>query len=256
MKTVILSGGLGTRLSEETDLRPKPMVEIGGKPMLWHIMKYYAHYGYNEFALALGYKADFIKKYFLDYATHSGNLTIKITQGISQVIQKEQEEWTIHLEDTGLHTATGSRIKKLQPILGNEPFLLTYGDGLSNIDLNALVAHHKKMNTLATITGIRPPARFGWMDIENNRVKRFKEKEKVSEGWVNGGFMVMEPGVFDLIQGENCSLEFDVLNILAEKNQLSVFKHDQFWHCMDNIRDVRALEEMWATSTPPWRVWA
>jgi len=255
MKTIILAGGFGTRLSEETESRPKPMVEIGGRPILWHIMKIYAHYGFDDFVLALGYKADFIKKYFLEYASYSGNLTVQIREGKSRVLQREQDQWTIHLEDTGLDTMTGGRIKKLAEWVKDEPFMLTYGDGVSDVNINDLVAFHKKQGKLATITAVRPPARYGGLYMENGLVTKFTEKPQAGEGWINGGFMVCEPEVLSLIKGTTSSLESELLEDLAAQGQLSAYCHDGFWQCMDTLRDLKYLESLWTTGKAPWKVW-
>ena len=255
MKTIILAGGFGTRLSEETESRPKPMVEIGGRPILWHIMKTYAHHGFDEFVLALGYKADFVKKYFLEYATYSGNLTVQIRNGESKILQREQDEWTIHLEDTGLDTMTGGRIKKLADWIGNEPFLLTYGDGVSNVDIKKVIEFHKKQKKLATITAVRPPARYGGLFMEGDLVKNFTEKPQAGEGWINGGFMVCEPQIFSMIQGTKSSLEAELLEELSRQGELAAYRHEGFWQCMDTQRDLKYLEELWSTGEAPWKVW-
>lgn len=255
MKVIILAGGFGTRLSEETESRPKPMVEIGGRPILWHIMKIYAHYGFDDFVLALGYKADFIKKYFLEYANYSGNLTVQIRKGECHVLQREQDEWTIHLEDTGLDTMTGGRIKKLSKWVKNESFMITYGDGVSDINVKELVRFHKKMGKLATITAVRPPARYGGLYMEEGIVTRFTEKPQTGEGWINGGFMVCEPQVINLIKGTGSSLESELLEDLAAKGELAAFCHDGFWQCMDTLRDLKYLENLWASGQAPWKAW-
>lgn len=255
MKTIILAGGLGTRLSEETENRPKPMVEIGGRPILWHIMKTYSHFGFNEFILALGYKADYIKKYFLDYINYAGNLTVSIQNGKSNIVQREQDNWTLHLEDTGMDTMTGGRIKNLKHWVSNETFMLTYGDGVADIDLNALVAYHKKMGKLATITAVRPPARYGGLFMENGLVHKFTEKPQTGEGWINGGFMVMEPEVVDMIESTKSSLEAELLEKLSAMGQLAAYCHDGFWQCMDTLRDLKYLEGLWAAGKAPWGVW-
>jgi glucose-1-phosphate cytidylyltransferase len=255
MKTIILSGGFGTRISEETETRPKPMIEIGGRPILWHIMKIYAHYGFNEFILALGYKADYVKKYFLDYVNYSGHLTVHIQNGKSHVTQREQDEWTIHLEDTGFDTMTGGRIKKLSSWVKGEPFMVTYGDGVSNIDIKKLLAFHKEQGKLATITAVRPPARFGGLCMENGLVKEFMEKPLTGEGWINGGFMILEPQVLDMISGSATILETDVLEELARMGQLAAYSHDDFWQCMDTMRDLKYLEGLWSTGNAPWKMW-
>lgn len=255
MKTIILAGGFGTRISEETEIRPKPMVEIGGRPILWHIMKIYAHYGFNNFVLALGYKADYIKKYFLEYVNYSGNLTVQIRNGESRILQREQDEWTIHLEDTGLDTLTGGRIKKLEAWVKNEPFMITYGDGVANVNIKALVEFHKKQRKLATITAVRPPARFGGLYMENGLVQKFTEKPQAGEGWINGGFMVCEPQILDMIKNSKSSLEGELLEELAQQGQLAAYCHDDFWQCMDTMRDLRYLEGLWALGNAPWKIW-
>lgn len=255
MKTIILSGGFGTRLSEETELRPKPMVEIGGRPILWHIMKIYTTYGFNEFILALGYKADFIKKYFIEYAGYSGNLTVQIYDGKSKVVQREQDEWTIHLEDTGLETMTGGRIKKLSDWVKNETFMVTYGDGVANINIIELLKFHKKQSKLATITAVRPPARYGGLYMENGIVTKFTEKPQTGEGWINGGFIVFEPQILNFIADTKSSLESELLEELAEQKQLAAYCHDGFWQCMDTLRDLKYLESLWASGKAPWKVW-
>ena len=257
MKVVILAGGFGTRLSEETANKPKPMVEVGGRPILWHIMKMYAHYGFNEFIIGLGYKADAVKKYFIDYATFNGNLTVEIKGGRSLVTQREQDEWAIHLDDTGLDTMTGGRVKKLGHWLRDGTFMLTYGDGVSDVPLDKLLAFHKSHGKLATLTAVRPPARFGGLVInESNIITEFTEKPQVGEGWINGGFMVLEPEIIDMIGGSASSLERDLLEDLARQGQLAAFSHDGFWQCMDTLRDLRYLESLWGAGDAPWRVWA
>ena len=255
MKTIILAGGLGTRLSEETENRPKPMVEIGGRPILWHIMKIYAHYGFDEFILALGYKADYIKKYFLDYVRHSGNITVSIKNGNSKIIQREQDEWTIHLEETGLDTMTGGRIKSLAHWVKDEPFMVTYGDGVSDINIKDLIKFHKKMGKLATITAVRPPARYGGLFMENGIVNKFTEKPQTGEGWINGGFIIFEPQILDMINGPKSSLEAELLEELSAMGQLAAYSHDGFWQCMDTLRDLKYLESLWGSGCAPWRAW-
>lgn len=256
MKTIILAGGFGTRLSEETQTRPKPMVEIGGRPILWHIMKIYAHHGFNDFVIGLGYKADFIKKYFIEYTRHSGNLTISIEKGNAKIIQREQEEWTIHLEETGLDTMTGGRVKQLKHWVENERFMVTYGDGVSSVDLHALVAYHEQKAKLATITAVRPPARYGGIVMENGIVKNFTEKPQTGEGWINGGFMIFEPEVMDMIKDSKTSLESEVLEDLAKRGQLAAYCHDGFWQCMDTLRDLKYLESLWIDGKAPWKLWS
>lgn len=255
MKTIILAGGFGTRLSEETESRPKPMVEVGGRPILWHIMKIYSHFGFNDFILALGYKADHIKKYFLDYVRYSGNITVYIRDGESRIIQREQDEWTIHLEETGLDTMTGGRIKSLDHLIENETFMVTYGDGVSDINIQELLAYHKKMGKLATITAVRPPARYGGLFMQNGLVHRFTEKPQTGEGWINGGFIVFEPQVLDMIKGPKSSLEAELLEELSAMGQLAAYSHDGFWQCMDTLRDLKYLESLWSSGDAPWKAW-
>lgn len=257
MKTVILAGGFGTRLTEETANKPKPMVEVGGRPILWHIMKSYAQYGYKEFVIAMGYKADIIKKYFVEYADLTGNLTVEISHGTSRITQREQDEWVIHLEDTGIHSNTGGRIKQLSKWLQDDTFMVTYGDGVSNVPIKELVNFHKKHGKLATLTAVRPPARFGGLFInEQNVVTKFTEKPQAGEGWINGGFLVFEPQVLELIKDNTSSLEADVLEYLAKENQLAAYCHDGFWQCMDTLRDLKYLEGLWSAGHAPWKVWS
>ncbi len=254
MKVVILAGGLGTRLSEETELRPKPMVEIGHRPILWHIMKHYAHHGFEEFFLALGYKGEQVKRYFLDYHGLSGSMTIDFATGKVEEYTREPEEWKVHLMDTGPETNTGGRLKRLQPYL-NETFMLTYGDGVGDVDLRALLEFHRSHGRLATVTAVRPPARFGGLVFDGDLVADFTEKPQIGEGWINGGFLVFEPGVFDYLEGDQSSLEADALENLAEDRQLVAYRHDNFWQCMDTLRDKRLLESMWREGDAPWKTW-
>ncbi|MBI2791885.1 MAG: glucose-1-phosphate cytidylyltransferase [Gammaproteobacteria bacterium] len=257
MKTVILAGGFGTRLTEETANKPKPMVEVGGRPILWHIMKSYAQYGYKEFVIAMGYKADIIKKYFVEYADLSGNLTVEISHGTSRITQREQDEWVIHLEDTGIHSNTGGRIKQLSKWLQDDTFMVTYGDGVSNVPIKELVNFHKSHGKLATLTAVRPPARFGGLVINEQKVvTKFTEKPQAGEGWINGGFLVFEPQVLELIKDNTSSLEADVLEYLAKENQLAAYCHDGFWQCMDTLRDLKYLEGLWSAGQAPWKVWS
>jgi glucose-1-phosphate cytidylyltransferase len=253
VKVVILAGGLGSRLAEETELKPKPMVEIGGRPILWHIMKHYAHYGFREFYIALGYKGDVIKRYFLEYRALDGDLTVG--PGGVTVHGEAKEGWTVHLIDTGLQTNTGGRIRRLREHLGSEPFLATYGDGVSDVDLQALVGFHRRTGAVATLTAVRPPARFGGIIFDGDLVGEFTEKPQIGEGWINGGFLVLEPAIFDLLPGDQTSLEVDALEPLAGKRQLAAYRHEKFWQCMDTVRDLRLLESLWQGGAPPWRVW-
>lgn len=256
MRVGILAGGVGSRLAEETEVRPKPMVEIGGRPILWHIMRHYAHYGFNEFVIGLGYKGEYIKRYFLDYYfTINSDLSIKLDSGEVAVTDKESEDWTVHLVDTGLPTATGGRIKQLIPHLGDETFFMTWGDGVSNLDLHSLLEFHKSHGRLATVTAVRPSARFGKLDLEGDRVTRFSEKPQLEEGWINGAFFVLEPEVGEYIDGDNTQFEREPLERLAKDGELMAYRHQGFWQCMDTLRDKKLLEELWETG-PPWRVWA
>ncbi len=256
MKVVILAGGFGTRLAEETVNLPKPMVQIGSQPILWHIMKFYASHGFKEFVIALGYKGEVVKNYFLHYDDLNGDLSIDLRAGRVDKIRRHDEDWLIHLVDTGIDTMTGGRIKRLERILGDEPFMLTYGDGLCDVDLSALLAFHRARKGLATVTAVRPPARFGSIAFDGqDRVTSFAEKHQSDEGWVNGGFMVMEPGIFQHLKGDEDVLELDLLETLATKSALLAYKHEGFWQCMDTIRDRQYLERLWASQQCPWKRW-
>jgi glucose-1-phosphate cytidylyltransferase len=255
MKIVILAGGFGSRLAEETEVKPKPMVEIGGWPILWHIMKHYAHYGFKEYFIALGYKGDIIKRYFLDYHTINGNLTVHLLNGKVEVRNEACEDWMVTLIDTGMSTLTGGRVKRLEPWLKDETFMVTYGDGVSNIDLHKLVQFHRYHGRLATVTAVRPPARFGGLIFEGDLVTQFTEKPQIGEGWINGGFLVLEPAIFNYLDGDQSSLEADALERLAADRQLVAYRHEGFWQCMDTLRDVRLLEGLWHSGKPPWKVW-
>ena len=253
MKVVILAGGLGTRLQEETSVRPKPMVEIGGRPMLWHIMHLYAAHGMKEFVLALGYKAEMVRSWFLSYHSVSRDITVNLADGAAIAHGEATEGWTVHLVDTGLETQTGGRLRRLREWIGNEPFCLTYGDGLSNVDLTQLIAFHKNHGKLATVTAVRPPARFGGLDLDGDVVRAFTEKSQANEGWINGGFFVLDPKVLDYIPNDATLWEHEPLERLASEGQLRAFKHDGFWQPMDTLRDVRLLESLWADGTAPWK---
>lgn len=247
---------MGTRLSEETHLKPKPMVEIGGRPILWHIMKIYAHHGFREFVLALGYKGEIIKDYFINYLPRSSDLTVDLGTGKITHANSTADDWVVHMINTGWDSMTGGRLHRLEPILRPEgTFLLTYGDGVADIDLNALVAFHRQHGRVATVTAVRPQARFGGIIFENDQVVEFKEKPQTGEGWINGGFMVCEPGVFDYLHGDATVLEEDPLENLARDGQLMAFQHHGFWHCMDTLRDRNALEAMWLSGKALWRTW-
>lgn len=256
MKVALLAGGVGSRISEETEVKPKPMVEIGGKPILWHIMKHYSHYGFGEFVVALGYKGEYIKKYMLDYNALHGNVTFDFRNGEVSSAGREIENWKIDLVETGYYTATGGRIKRLAPFLGGETFMLTWGDGVSNVDLQALLEFHRSHGRLATVTAVRPPARFGKLEIEGKRVARFEEKPQLDEGWINGAFFVLEPQVLDYIEGDDTQWERRPLETLAREGQLMAYKHESFWQCMDTLRDKKLLEQLWQTGAAPWVTWS
>ncbi|MEE8451728.1 MAG: glucose-1-phosphate cytidylyltransferase [Thermoguttaceae bacterium] len=256
MKVGILAGGVGSRLAEETESKPKPMVEIGGKPILWHIMKHYSHHGFDQFAIALGYKGECIKQYMIDYYSLSGNLVVNCRNGnVSAENRNHLEDWTVELVDTGQKTATGGRIKRLAPHLGKETFMLTWGDGVSNVDLRKLLEFHRSHGRLATITAVRPPARFGKLTLEENRVVDFSEKPQLDEGWINGAFFVLEPEVFDYIDGDDTQWEKEPLERLAADGQLMAYKHDSFWQCMDTLRDRLLLESLWQSGDASWKTW-
>lgn len=255
MKVAILAGGLGTRLAEETELRPKPMVEIGGWPMLWHILKIFGAQGFEEFYIALGYKGHQIKKYFVELPHISGNVLVDLRSGGVVAESPTQDQWRVHLVETGPDTLTGGRVLRLAPQLSDGPFIVTYGDGLADIDLHALVETHRRNGRLATVTAVRPPARFGGLVLDEERVDRFTEKPQAGEGWINGGFLVLEPGVFDFLHGDSDSLEVNLLEQLAARGQLSAYRHHGFWQCMDTLRDKRQLEAQWATGKAPWKIW-
>jgi glucose-1-phosphate cytidylyltransferase len=252
MKVVILAGGLGTRLSEETTLRPKPMVEVGGKPILWHILHMYSAAGFDEFVIALGYKQEVVKEYFHSFYSVNNDLSVDLGTGQTTIRQRMPERWKVHLIDTGLSTQTGGRIKRLSEIVGSETFMCTYGDGVASVDVNALLRCHRAAGREATLTAVRPPARFGALHIVGDRVEQFIEKPQASEGWINGGFFVFEPTVFDRIEGDHTLLEHEPLASLARDGPLSCYKHDGFWQPMDTARDRRLLDEMWASGKAPW----
>jgi len=255
MKTVILAGGYGSRLQEETTVKPKPMVEIGAQPILWHIMNIYAAYGYKEFVVALGYKGEAIKNYFLNYYYLRSSITIELANGRVEVHDGGREDWVVRLVDTGLNTATGGRIRQLASAIGRETFLMTYGDGVADIDIRELVAFHRRQKKLATVTAVRPPARFGDLTFQGDLVTAFAEKPQISEGWINGGFFVLEPQVLEYIEGDEAVFERGPLERLARDGQLVAYQHPGFWQCMDTLRDVRFLEELWEGGHPPWKVW-
>jgi glucose-1-phosphate cytidylyltransferase len=254
MRAAILAGGLGTRLQDETSLRPKPMVEVGGHPLLWHIMQGYARHNIHEFVVALGYKSFVIKDYFLNYHSRLQSLTVSLATGeVEQHGHDVGENWKVHLLDTGLNTMTGGRVKRVAEFIGNEPFMLTYGDGVSNIDISQLLAFHRRHGKLATLTAVRPPARFGAIRLDGDAVQHFEEKAQIDEGWINGGFMVLEPAVRDYIDGDHTNFEREPLERLVAEEQLMAYRHHGFWQCMDTVRDLRLLEEMWQSGQAPWR---
>ena len=259
MKVVILAGGLGTRISEESHLKPKPMIAIGDQPILWHIMKYYSAFGFQEFVICCGYKGYVIKEYFADYYLHRSDVTFDFTLGNQMTVHSNvAEPWKVTLVDTGLNTQTGARVKRVEKYIGAEPFMLTYGDGVSDVDLNALLAQHRSSGKTVTLTGIQPGGRFGVLDLdeEHNAVIGFREKAKEDGGWINGGFMVMEPEVFRYLKNdENCILEREPLEALAAENRLGAYKHEGFWQCMDTQRDKGRLEMLWKGGDALWKIW-
>lgn len=256
MKVVILAGGLGTRLSEETDVRPKPMVEIGGKPILWHIMKLYSHYGYNEFVICLGYKGYAIKEYFTNYLLHNSDITIDIQNRETTIHKATLEDWKVTLVDTGVSSMTGGRIKRIQKYVNNEPFMLTYGDGVSNVDISKLVEFHKTNKKKVTVTTIQPTGKFGVLAInEDQIVESFVEKPREGNHWINGGFFVCEPDVFSYIDGDHSIWEKDPLENLAKEKEICAYKHHGFWQPMDTLKDKNDLNELWNTNKAPWAIW-
>ncbi|OBZ07888.1 glucose-1-phosphate cytidylyltransferase [Bacillus sp. FJAT-27264] len=258
MKVVILAGGYGTRISEESHLKPKPMIEIGDKPILWHIMKIYSHYGFNDFVICLGYKGYIIKEFFAQYYLHASDVTFDFTNGNSLTVHNNvSEPWRVTLVDTGLDTMTGGRIKRIEKYIGNERFMLTYGDGVSDVDLNSLEKYHNEKEGWITMTAIQPGGRFGVLEIEehSNRIKRFSEKSKEDGGWINGGFMIVEPEVFNVIDDDASVFESDTLTKIAEAGNLNAFKHHGFWQCMDTQRDKGILENLWRSGVAPWKIW-
>lgn len=256
MKIIILAGGLGTRISEESYLKPKPMIEIGDQPILWHIMKYYSSFGFHDFIICCGYKGHVIKEYFADYYLHRSDVTFDFSnENRMTVHQNVAEPWRVTLVDTGLMTQTGGRVKRVQKYIGSEPFMLTYGDGVSDVDLNALIAQHQASGKVATLTGIQPAGRFGVLDVDGQTVTGFREKAREDGGWINGGFMVFEPEIFGRLGDENCVLEREPLETLAREGQLGVYRHSGFWQCMDTQRDKTRLEALWQSGDAPWCIW-
>jgi len=254
MKVMILTGGFGTRLSEYTETIPKPMVTIGGKPLLWHIMNTYAFYGHKDFYIALGYKAEMIKEYFITFSAINSDFSLDLSTGQVKSHNTNELDWKVTLVDTGQDSMTGGRVKRMQPFIGKEPFMLTYGDGVADIDINTLADFHKDHGKMVTVTAVRPVARFGELEMDGNCVKSFKEKPQVTRGWINGGFFVCQPEFFDLIKGDSAILERGPLENAARQNQLMAYKHQGFWQCMDTKRDKDLLEELWKQKKAPWQV--
>jgi len=254
MNVVILAGGLGTRLAEETEIKPKPMVEVGEHPIVWHIMKSYAHYGFTDFFLALGYKGEIIKRYFLDHYSLGGSLRVNLASGRIEDLEKETEDWVVNLMDTGQNTQTGGRIKRLGPHLRGGTFMVTYGDGLCDVNIQKVLEFHKSHGKIATITAVRPPARFGGLVFEGDLVREFSEKPQIGEGWINGGYFVFEPQLFDYLDGDDTLLELTPLERLAQESQLVAYRHEGFWQCMDTLREKKILENLWQSGQAPWKV--
>lgn len=255
MKVVILAGGFGTRLSEETEHKPKPMVEIGGRPILWHIMKIYSAWGLNDFIICLGYKGYIIKEYFANYFLHMSDVTFDMVSNTLQVHQNKVEPWKVTLVDTGFNTQTGGRIKRIESYVNNETFCLTYGDGLANIKITNLIEFHREHGKLATLTAVRPSGRFGALELNDSRVASFKEKPRGDGGWINGGFFVLEPGIFQYIEGDDTIWEKKPLETLAADDKLLAYKHEGFWEAMDTLRDKNHLEQLWNSGNVPWKAW-
>lgn len=255
MKVVLLAGGFGTRISEESQFKPKPMIDIGGMPILWHIMKLYSYYGFNEFIICAGYKQEVIKGWFGDYFLHTSDITFDFTEGNKVIVHRQYAEpWKVTVVDTGLNTMTGGRLKRIGKFL-DSTFLMTYGDGVCDVNVLKLIEHHKLHGKLATLTAVQPDGRFGVMDMEGDFIGSFREKSSKDTGWINGGYMVLEPEVLDYIRGDSTPFEREPLEILANKGQLVNYKHYGFWQCMDTLRDKQKLEDLWETETAPWKVW-
>jgi glucose-1-phosphate cytidylyltransferase len=253
MKVIILAGGFGSRLSEYTEMVPKPMVMIGGRPILWHIMKTYAAFGHKDFYLALGYKAEFVKEYFLNYRSLNADFTIDLGSGSIKSHKSDDVDWRVTLVDTGLNSMTGGRVRRMRELVGNERFLLTYGDGVADIDLDALLAFHQKHGRMVTVSAVRPSARFGELEIDAGRVSSFREKPQAGQGWINGGYFVIEPAFFDLIEGDATVLEREPLERAARMGELMAYTHSGYWQCMDTKRDRDSLEELWQAGNAPWK---
>jgi glucose-1-phosphate cytidylyltransferase len=256
LKAVILAGGLGTRIAEESDSKPKPMVEIGGRPLLWHILKTYSHHGIKDFVICLGYKGYYIKEFFFNYYRHMSDLEIDLKNGVHKILNSQSEDWKVTLIDTGADTMTGGRLKRVAPYLDNETFFLTYGDGLSDIDLTAELAFHRSSRRMATVAAVQPPGRFGVLNMDENRhVTSFEEKPSDEIGWINGGFFILEPSVINYVEGDSISWEREPLSNLAKDGQLAAYQHTGFWQPCDTLRDKRELEKLWESGNAPWKVW-
>ena len=255
MKVAILAGGLGSRMGEETTVRPKPMVEVGGRPILWHIMKTYAHYGFSDFVVAAGYRGEFIKRWMSDYASLSGDITVRLRDGAVEVHNQQCEDWTVDVVDTGPSTNTGGRIKRLRSWVDDSTFMLTWGDGVSDVDVGRLLEFHRSHGRLATMTAVRPPARYGHIETDGDRIVEFTEKPQIGEGWINGAFFVLESKVFDYIDNDDTQWEREPLERLAKDGELMAYRHHGFWQCMDTPREKHILEELWRGGTAPWKVW-
>lgn len=256
MKVVLLAGGFGTRISEESQFKPKPMISIGGMPILWHIMKEYATYGYDDFIVCAGYKQEYIKEYFSNYYLHNSNITFDFKHDNKVTVhENDSEPWNVTIVDTGLNTMTGGRVKRIAPYVGNETFMLTYGDGVCDVPIDKLVDFHKSHGRICTMTAVKPEGRFGILDIDGSEIKSFREKSKNDVGYINGGYMVLEPGIFDYISDDSTTFEREPLESIAREGQLMAFKHNGFWQCMDTLRDREKLEKLWANGNAPWKVW-
>lgn len=256
MKVIILAGGFGTRISEESHLKPKPMIEIGGKPILWHIMKLYSTYGFNEFVICAGYKQHVIKEWFADYFIHNCDITFDFTEDNKMIVHNSYSEpWKVTVVDTGLNTMTGGRIKRIKDYIGDEPFFMTYGDGVSNVDIQATFEFHKSHGKLATMTAIQPESRYGVIDIQDRQVLSFREKSQSDAGWINAGFMVLDPKVLDYVAGDSIMFEREPMEAIATDGELICYKHEGFWQCMDTLRDKEKLEKLWIAGDAPWKIW-
>ena len=258
MKVVLLAGGYGTRISEESQIKPKPMIEIGNMPIIWHIMKLYSHYGFNEFVICAGYKQHMIKEWFADYFLHTCDVSFDFVNGNNIIIHnKRTEKWIVTVVDTGLNTMTGGRIKRIKEFVGDEPFFMTYGDGVSNVNLNELLEFHKKSGKIASISAIKPESRFGFLDInDDNQILSFREKSSEDVGWINGGFAIFQPEIFDYIKDDTIMLEREPFERLAAEGEICCYKHSGYWQCMDTLRDKEKLEALWQSNAAPWKVWS